>query len=296
MHMRQADPGRPRRRAARYNQSTVRYLGPLFLLLLGPACVYCQQIVPADVPPTVVGIVGDWSGQTKTARTAHALEFGSQVSADYQISGSTRGGSILITSRAGARSYRFFRRCEKLPCTYKFSDWNKPVEDPPFWARLGEAVMPLIRGHGEAYIAAVSRDFGEELREAVVRLEGGEADIGPALSGLDAGSYYLRLQPMGTLGTAGNVLPLAWTPGSPARVPAAGATQGLYKLVLTNAAGEPIGTESWILLASPPLCARLSADFEQAAEATAGWAREMGPDAARPILRAYLRSLAANLR
>src|ERR1700690_3338496 len=80
MHMRQADPGRPRRRAARYNQSTVRYLGRLFLLLLVPACLYCQQIVPADVPPTVVGIVGDWTGQTKTARTAHALEFGSQVS------------------------------------------------------------------------------------------------------------------------------------------------------------------------------------------------------------------------
>jgi hypothetical protein len=273
----------------------VRYLGPLFLLLACPACVTCQPS-SGDIPPIVVGIVGDWSGQGKLAKTAHALEFGSEVSNDYRISGSTRGGSILITSRAGDRTYRFFERCEKLPCKYLFKDENKPVEDPSFWARLGEAVMPLIRGHGEVYIAAVSRDWGQELREAVVRLEGGEADISPALSGLDAGSYYLRLQPMGTPVPTGDAVPLPWTPGSPAKVPAAGATQGLYKLVLVNAVGEPSGTESWILLAAPPLYAGLSAEFEQAAQSTAGWAKEMDPDAARPILRAYLRSLAADLR
>ena len=287
---------RPLARVARYNQSTVRHPGVLFLLLACPVCVPCQQIGPRDVPPTVVGIVGDWSGQTKFAKTALPLGFGSEVSSDYTIIGSTRGGSILITSRSGNRSYRFFQRCEKLPCKYLFKDENKPVEDPSFWARLGEAVMPLIRGHGEVYIAAVSRDWGQELREAVVRLEGGEADISPALSGLDTGPYYLRLQPMGSPVPVGNVAALTWTPGSPAKVPAAGAAPGLYKLVLTNAVGEPSGTESWILLAAPPLYARLSGEFEQAVQATAGWAREMDPDAARPILRAYLRSLAADLR
>ena len=244
----------------------------------------------------MVGIVGEWSGQAKLARAALPLGFGSEVSSDYRISGSTRGGSILITSRSGDRSYRFFERCEKLPCKFMFKDENKPVEDPSFWARLGEAVMPLIRGHGEVYIAAVSRDWGQELREAVVRLEGGEADIGPALSGLDAGSYYLRLQPMGTPVPIGNAAPLTWTPGAPARIPATGAAQGLYRLLLVNAVGEPSGTESWILLAAPPPYARLSGEFEQAVQATAGWAKEMDADAARPILRAYLRSLAADLR
>ena len=53
--------------------------------------------------------------------------------------------------------------------------------------------------------ASVGKTEDRELREAVVRLEGGEADISPALSGLDAGSYYLRLQPMGTPVPIGNV-------------------------------------------------------------------------------------------
>jgi hypothetical protein len=274
----------------------VRHLGVLFLLSACPACVLCQQIVSGDLPPTVVGIVGDWTAQPLHWTKSHPLRFGSVVSNDYRISGSTRGGSILIASHSGDRAYRFFERCESLPCEYLFKDENKPVENPPFWSRLAAAVMPLIRGHGEVYIAAVSRDWGQGLREAVVRLDGGQVDLSPALSGQDAGSYSVRLQPIGTPGPAGNVLPLAWTPGSPATIPAAGATQGLYKLLLVNAAGEPSGTESWILLAAPPLYARLSADFEQAAQATAGWAKEMDADAARPILRAYLRSLAADLR
>lgn len=278
---------------ARYNQSTVRYPGLLSLLLACPACVLCQQVGSRDLPPTVVGIVGDWSAQPLHWTNSHPLRFGSAVSNDYRISGSTRGGSILIASHSGDRAYRFFERCDKLPCEYMFKDENKPVEDPPFWARLKDAVMPLIRGHGEVYIAAVSREWGQELREAVSRLEEGQADLSPALSGLDAGSYFVRLQPLGTPGPAGNVLPLHWVPGSPASVSAAAAAPGLYKLLLVRETGEPSGTESWILLAAPPLYARLSADFEQAAQATAGWAKEMDPDAARPILRAYLRSLAA---
>ena len=105
----------------------MQHLGVLFLLLACPVCVLCQQVGPRDVPTTVVGIVGDWSGQGKLARTALPLGFGSEVSSDYRISGSTRGGSILITSRSGDRSYRFFERCEKLPCKYLFKDENKPV-------------------------------------------------------------------------------------------------------------------------------------------------------------------------
>jgi len=244
----------------------------------------------------VVGIVGDWSAVTKLMGNSRALRFGSAVSLDDRISGSTRGGSILIASHAGDRAYRFFERCDRLPCAYLFRDDNKPVEDPPFLARLKDAVLPLIRGHGEAYIAAVSREWGQELREAVVRLEGGEADLSPALPGLDAGSYYVRLQPIGASGPAGNAVPLQWAPGSPAQVSATGAAPGLYKLLLVSATGEPSGTESWILLAAPQLYARLSADFERAAQATAGWAQEMDPEAARPILRAYLRSMAAELR
>jgi hypothetical protein len=274
----------------------VRHLGPLFLFLACPSCVNPQQIGPRDLPPTVVGIVGDWTASPKSLGNTHPLRFGSPVSPDDRIDGSTRGGSILVASHTGDRSYRFFERCDRLPCEYLFREENKLVEDPPLWARLKEAVMPLIRGHGDVYIAAVSREWGQELREAVARLDGGETDLSPALPGLDAGSYYVRLQPIEAPDAAGRVVPLQWAPGSPAKVPAPRAAPGLYKLLLVSATGEPSGTESWILLATPQLHARLSADFEQAAQATAAWAQEMDPDAARPILRAYLRSLAAELR
>jgi hypothetical protein len=244
----------------------------------------------------VVGIVGDWTANPKPLKNTRTLRFGSEVSSDDRISGSSRGGSILIVSRSANTSYRFFKRCEDMPCEYLFKQENKPAEAPGFFSRLYQAVLPLIQGRGDTFIAAVSREWGQDLKEAVTPLFGGELDLSPALESLDAGSYFVRLERIGAAASPGQVFPLQWVPGTPARLPRSAAAPGLYKLLLVRSNGEPAGTESWILVAASSDAVRLASSFRQAVEATASWANEMDADAARPLLRAYLQSLAEERR
>jgi len=267
------------------------------VLLLFSGCdpaMFAQQIGPKEFSPTVVGIVGNWTANpTSNPRT---LRFGSAIASDDRISGSSRGGSILVTSRKADKDYRFFEHCDQLPCEYNFRDENRPVEAAGFFARLWAAVIPVIQGHGDAFVAAVSREWGQDLREAVTPLQGGQLDLTAAIESLDPGSYFVRLERLGTSAQPGRALPLQWAPGAPARFSSAGVSPGLHKLLLVRDNGDPTGVESWILIAAPADYDRFASDFRQAMAATASLAQQMDADATRPVLRAYLKSLADSSR
>jgi hypothetical protein len=142
-------------------------------------------------------------------------------------------------------------------------------------------------------IAAVSRDFGREVREAVIPLRDGRADLAPALRDALRGPYQLRMRPF----PGGVPLPpvsVQWMPGNPAAVPASALTPGLYRLEVLDSGRT--ASEAWILLCGPADFLSRSAEFQQAIEQTARWSDEMDAAAMRPLLRAYLESLARGNR
>ncbi len=145
-------------------------------------------------------------------------------------------------------------------------------------------------------VHAVSR--GDELRDGVIKIDDGQADLSGIFQNMRADRYLVRLRRIGAEAAAPEPLPspmtITWDPARPSQVTLGTVEAGLYKFSLLDAHSEghePTGTEAAVLVSTPGDYRRLAASFQEAIDLTKRW-KGVKPDAIRSFLRAYLEALA----
>jgi hypothetical protein len=167
-------------------------------------------------------------------------------------------------------------------------------------SRILDAIMSFWHeAEPEIYAVLGSRGGGARLREAVVEIAAGKADLRPVLSGLAPGRYRVRLQPVHEkdregFGVAEEEIRIepdgtqpVWMSGLPAGLCAIEAS------ALDRADGGP-GETAWVLLAPKASYQGLSQQFGEVLALTQGWGDEVDANVVREILRAALDHLSVS--
>jgi hypothetical protein len=226
----------------------------------------------------VMGITGKWWDAGMAV-----LHFGSPVGTDATLKCAAES-TILV----GGSGLRIYGRCDRSG-QFHLKDAPRQAEPKGLFDRLRAAVEPYGRRSPEGLIAAVSRDFGREVREAAVPLRNGQVDVAPAFRDALPGAYQVRLAPLA--GGQPVVFQAQWAAGQPLPIPAPNLKPGLHRLAVLEEGGR-VGSEAWVLVCAAGEYAPVSADFQQAIDLTSKWADDLDAAAVRPVLRAYLESLA----
>jgi hypothetical protein len=172
--------------------------------------------------------------------------------------------------------------CRRLPS----------AEDPGFWSRLIAAVKPYGGRNSGTLIAAISRDFGRNVREAVVPVQNAGVDLAPAFRDVIPGEYPIRLTSLSDGPPVQRRV--EWKRETPLVIGGA-LKPGLYNLSLLDAAGNPV-SEAWIYLCEPARLDSASVDFQKALDLAAQSSADFDDAALRPMLRAFLQSIAEAAR
>lgn len=158
------------------------------------------------------------------------------------------------------------------------------------------AVMSLIWGEPDRY--AVTGVRGEDLAEAVIKLDHGRVDLAPVFMQKERGRYYLRWRLVGSTGATTSLQTFDWAPNSSHTASIANHKPGLYELTLMNLVrGEykPSGGAGWVLLVDSRRYRNINARFAKMRRLTDRWGKDVSPDAKQTFLRATLDSLAKDL-
>lgn len=165
---------------------------------------------------------------------------------------------------------------------------------------LFEAVMIVIGRSPRLFTVLLSK--GGELKEAVVELADGRADLSNVFMNRRRGTYLLWFMPK-RVGGADRRRPVGpvivdWEPGRPALITVKGLSPGLYEADMLGEDGgklEP-GTEAWLLFTPPEIFEEASRDFAEATALTDSWDKRMSQSLKRQFLRAALGSIDVRLR
>jgi hypothetical protein len=271
--------------------------GYMRLAIFTAVCVVASACALSDQPArvVVVSVTGDWKHDETR------VTFGQSLPATGCLFASD-GAVVLQSDKETAPAQPFV--CEKpsrdASCAGHPADRCAIPLDPTKWKSNGSglgnlwvAVRKLFTGDPEKYIVAASRGLEPGLVDTVVPLEDHKIDLAAAFSEMSGGKYWVSLTPLNGSASAAATGPfeVQYSAHHSALVSAPAIQPGLYRLVLTDQAGAPGGSDSWILVSAPRNFSSASPAFRAAVEKSSGWPPDMDPSAVRALLRAYLESL-----
>ena len=157
---------------------------------------------------------------------------------------------------------------------------------------LWASVSRLFTAEPEKYMVAASRGIEPALADAVVRLQDQSVDLSPAFHEMDAGEYWVKIEPLDrSAKAASSIFELRFVKNSPANILVPAVQPGLHRLVLVDNAGADAGLDCWILVNNSDTYPPVSQAFRRAVQDSSSWPDAMDPSAVRALLRAYLESL-----
>lgn len=148
-------------------------------------------------------------------------------------------------------------------------------------SRLLHAVSSLF-SNPERYATTMSR--GDELKEAVISLDNGNASVAPLFEVMPPGRYALTLEPITEAATIEVFAVVDWSPNAADLARVSDVEPGLYRAVLESEA------DAWILLVPTEGYPAASAMFARARELSAKWA-DVPPASVRTFRRAALEAI-----
>jgi hypothetical protein len=270
----------------------------------------------------VVGIAGEWgtdadsyvpliapkqekSSSTTSKEPANSIGFMRPLMVDKNTCVYGTGGYLAVqfgkdvvsvtckpTTEAGCDGRNIAKLSKPVVCSCHVP---VPTPEPTGLASLA-MIIPWFRSQEavERFVTPVSRGMESELRDAVVQLRDGKADLTPAFSDLDSGSYKLRIEPLKGGAPGAVTAVVAWQEGGSAIAPIPGMAPGLYRISRVDGNESSPVPEAWVLVCSPGDFANKSADYAAAVDATRKWPSEVDARAPQAVLRAYLETLSQN--
>jgi hypothetical protein len=269
------------------NQSSRRISATLILVTLAAATLlFVHSVLAQRAFGFVINLHGDWVlDSSQTLKVGSTLRAGGRVHArspsdrDF-IEIADRRGQVIIT-----------KSCRVSDCRRPFT---LPREESGVASRVLEAAMAFISNDPVRFAVLISR--GGELREAVVKLSGEQADISSVMANKSSGKYFLRFVPE-SAGAAPNEgrqlgpVGVNWNANKSQPITIKGLTPGLYEVQLLNGQDmepEEPGTEAWVLFVRPEHFDEVLCSFREAINLASRWGRSTRADSKRQFLRGFL--------
>jgi hypothetical protein len=254
--------------------------------LAGVALLLAHSVLAQRTVGFVLNLEGEW-----VVDNSPPLKPGSPLHVGERIRSRSRSENDFIEIADARGRVIINRNCREYDCRKPI---DLPRDDSGILSRVLEAGMVLIYDSPTKFAVLVSR--GGELREAVVKVSGEQADMTSVLTNRSPGKYFLRFVPKSgaaagdeskQLGPVG----IDWDARKPLLVSVKGLTPGLYEVQLLDGQDkepEGPGTEAWVLFVRPERFAEALRSFREAEALANGWGDSVRMSSKRQFLRAFL--------
>lgn len=250
----------------------------------------------------VLDVEGDWFLDGQKGR---ALSKGDELPASgiIRIPSPSRFAFIIIrysdNNQIVSRRCRNSRECEQPILLPRTIQHQASILD-----FIVEKAMEVIRRDPVSTSVNAGRSSDGVLGEAVVQIKDGQVDLAPVFSGMNNGTYDVRLErrmPDGKAADGGlaKTMKVVWDSRTATTIPAANLQPGLYEVVLLESRGteyKPTLTTAWFLAGNRNQYAQAVTPFCEATRLTATWRDDVSEGTARGFLRAFLIHLASQLQ
>ena len=144
-------------------------------------------------------------------------------------------------------------------------------------------------------VYAISRGASaQEFQHAVLVLDDGRLEIGPAITDLESGTYALRLRSL-EKSTTGYTANFTWGPPGSTFAIFPDLKLGVYELIFTSTEGMRLGSTP-VLVSVPAEAAAKQSALEDGKRITRAWPRATDPAATYNFLTAFLIDIAQQVR
>jgi hypothetical protein len=254
--------------------------------LTGAALLFAHGVLAQRTVGFVLNLEGAW-----VVDDSPPLKPGSPLYAGRRVRARSRSENDFIEIADARGQIIINRNCREYDCREPI---NLPRGRAGVLSRVLEVSMALIYNNPAKFVVLVSR--GGELREAVVKVSGEQADMSSVLTNRRSGRYFLRFVPKSgaAAGDESKQLgPVAidWDAGKLLPVPIKGLTPGLYEVQLLDGQDkepEGPGTEAWVLFVRPERFGEALRSFREAEALANGWGDSARTSSKRRFLRAFL--------
>jgi hypothetical protein len=254
--------------------------------LAGVAFLFAHSVLAQRTVGFVLNLDGEW-----VVDNSPPLKPGSPLHVGERIRARSRSQNDFIEIADARGRVIINRNCREYDCRKPI---DLPRDDSGIFSRVLEVGMAIIYNSPTKFAVLVSR--GGELREAVVKLSGEQADMTSVMTNRSPGKYFLRFVPKSgatasderkQLGPVG----IDWDARKLLLVSIKGLTPGLYEVQLLDGQDqepEGPGTEAWVLFVRPERFGEAFCSFREAEALADGWGDSARTSSKRQFLRAFL--------
>jgi hypothetical protein len=254
-------------------------------------------------------------GFSASAAQTQQIGFVLDINGEWFLNGKTSlhatsklpAGGVIRASSASDRSFYIViadlngKIIEERECR-KAGECNNPIQLPQFpgiISRIFGAVERLLGANPPRYVAPISK--GDDLSEAVVKLDGSQIDLTDVFNTIEAAEYFVRFDPIirrDSPSKAKSFGPIAfrWDPSRSRHLGVNGLKSGLYRLSIMEKHGngfDDTGQYAWVLVSNALDYGKNTNSFGEALTLTQQWGRRVRSDVRRSFLRASLDLIAA---
>lgn len=272
---------------AQTNQKSHCIGAALVLVILAAAILpFAHSVLAQRTVGFVLNLHGDW-----VLNSSQPLKPGSPLLAGGWVRARSPSDVDFIEIADRRGQVIIHRNCGESDCKQPV---HLPRDDSGIISRVLEAGLAIIFNDPTKFEVLISR--GGELREAVVKVSGEQAELSSVMSNKGSGKYFLRLIPKSAGVTTADREPpvpvgVEWDPNKLLVVSIKGLTPGLYEVQLLNGQDmepEGPGTEAWVLFVRPERFDEASCSFSEATNLANSWGRATREDTKREFLRGFL--------
>lgn len=240
-----------------------------------------------DMSGLVLGMTGNW----KISRdgTSQPIKAGDALPDGWVLQAASSDSTITIVLVNGTRLH-----CPGNPlCGGPIAVNKTPSTADSWWTTAVDMFRKSpVRGN----VTPMSRELKRtiNIQDAVVKLQDGQIDLSPVVTGLADGSYFLKLEPVAAKAgrSAANPTTFVYHGGTKPLVPLADAQPGLYRMMLVDPDQESV-EEVWLLAAEPDRYGGIKSEFDKAVGVAAQCKNEVSDDMLRSFVRACMEALSS---
>jgi hypothetical protein len=274
------------RRRSAVARRAARALLPVFgFLLLSSACA--QTALAQEYVGLLLEMSGNWTvrvnGEERKLEPGQGLRTGSLVRPASQ--------DARVVIHLGNDRVVTCTDKDYAACSHPFVAQRKSTPRGRFW----RTIEYLVGGAVTDVVETMSRGRNSDrLTEAVLRLDGERVYLGAVFKDMKPGTYVLRFERRESNGKKRDLPEFRYqweSKKNPAAVLVPGLTPGFFRVLELDENRLPKGNDSWVLVDDPVRHQEDARKFRQAVAWTRSWSSDLGSQAARTFLRAYLLSL-----
>lgn len=261
------------------------------ILILITLAVVALLLADGVLAQSTIGYVLNLHGDWVVNNYSQTLKVGSPLPAKgrVQVRSPSEDDFIEIADRRGRVIIN--KSCYGGACRESF---RLPPKESDTFSQIFEVGIAILFNDPARFTVLISR--GGELREAVVKVSGEQAELSSVMANKGSGRYCLRFVPKSADAATKDAPQLDpvcvdWDANKLLPVSVKNLTPGLYEVQLLNSQDmepEGPGTEAWVLFVRPERFDEAARSFKEATTLVNSWGRSTRTGTKRQFLRGFL--------